>query len=110
MPHFLDLDGGRNVAEIHKKPPRHCHKMVRDVAKAMAADFYETAAKDNLFYKQFPSQKQYVHDKWGAFVDVARENMAKMLAGNYPEVMKQSIYEALQYNAAAQGGNIQVLQ
>ncbi len=104
-PKFLSLDGGDHVAEIHKTQPRHCHKMVREVAQGICAAFYEQAAHDNVFRRQFPSQRSYVYDKWGAFVDAARAQMAKMLAGNYPETMKNVIYEALQYDAAARGGH-----
>lgn len=110
MTRFLDLDGGRNVAEIHQKPPRHCHKMVRDSAKAICAAFWEQCAMDNVFYKQFPSRELYVQQKWGVFVDEARASLAQMLGGKYPENMKLKIYEALQYNAAAQGAPIDVLQ
>lgn len=110
MTRFLDLDGGRNVAEIHQKPPRHCHKMVRDTAIWLAAEFYEKAAKNNIFRQQFPSQEAYMADKWGAFVDEARATLAQMLARSYPEDFKQRVYEALQYNAAAQGAPIDVLQ
>ena len=110
MPKFFDIDGGAHVAEIHQAPPRHCHKMIRDTATWLAAEFYEKAAKDNLFRKQFPSQEAYMADKWGAFVDEAKATLAQMLARPYPDDFKQRVYEALQYNAAAEGAPIFTLQ
>lgn len=108
-PRFLASANGAHVAEIHDTAPRHCHKMVRDSAQGMCAAFWEQCSSDDMFHRQWPSQKAYVRRKWGAFVDVARTHLAEMLGGNYPEAMKTAIYEALLKDAALRGADIQEL-
>lgn len=110
MPRFVELNGGQDMVEIHRKAPRHCHKMVRDVAKGIAAAAWEIFASDNNFYKIWPKQRDYARLKWGLFVDDARENMGKLLGdSSVPETEKVRIYEALQMDAAAKGGNVQAV-
>lgn len=97
------------IAEVHAKPPRHTHKLMRETAEALCAEFYEVAAKDNRFHREWPSQQRYVRLKWGAFVDKAREILAGMLNGPYDEILKQQIYEALLKDTALRGGDVQAI-
>jgi hypothetical protein len=84
------------------RPPQashegHCHALVKKTAEEMAGVWYdETAFHDNAFYAQWKSGDEFIRHHWGMFVKPARETLAKMLAGNYPEAMKNEIYEALQ--------------
>lgn len=72
------------------------HNMVAHVAKECAAAYYEDAARDNVFFKYFPKQKQFVNRCWKHFVKPARVALAKILANpTHPESYKQPIYEAL---------------
>lgn len=108
MPRFVSLDGGHHMAEVHDKAPRHCHRQVKELAQAIAGAFWEMAASDNNFYKIWPKCKDYQRLKWGLFVDEARKTMGEMLGrSDVIEAEKIVIYEALQYDAAAKGGDVQ---
>lgn len=110
MTRFVEINGGQHMAEVHDKPPAHCHRQVRDTAEGIAAAFYEMAASDNDFYKLWPSQRRFVKLKWGAFVKDARQAMGEMLGrDDVPEEIKAAVYEALQMDAAAKGGDVQVI-
>lgn len=110
MPRFVELNGGQHMAEVHKTPPRHCHKMVREVAQGIAAAFWEMAASDNNFYKIWPKQKDYARLKWGMFVDEGRQTMGELLGrSDVSETEKARIYDVLQMDAAARGGNVQMV-
>lgn len=74
---------------------QHVHKLIAQTAKEFAAAVYEDMAKDNAFYKAWPSQRNFVRAHWTQFVKPAREQLAKMLGGNYPQIMKDEIAEAL---------------
>lgn len=85
-----------DLISVHVKPPRHCHKLVRDTAKAMAAEIYEElASKDNLFYKRWPRERIFIEKKWGLFVDDARTTLAQMLGGALDDGLKKTIADAL---------------
>lgn len=74
-----------------------CHKLIMSTAKEMAGTFYDEAAKDNTFYKHYPSIKHFVSFEWGRFVPMARSTLASMLALNHiSEFVKEEIAEALQ--------------
>lgn len=72
------------------------HNLIAKTAKEMAAEWYESAAHDNAFYRAFPSRRNFVRAMWSAFAPQARAILASMLAGDYPQSMKDEIYEALQ--------------
>lgn len=74
-----------------------CHKLVRSVAREFAGAFYDGAARDNTFYKMYPSEKFFVDYEWGRFVPHARQIMAQMLAREDIGLHeKDEIEEALQ--------------
>jgi hypothetical protein len=96
--------------DVMRKPPRHTHKLLRDTAREMAGEFYELAAKDDVFHKAFPSQRHYIEAKWGAFVDQARAVFGEMLGrSDVSEAIKAKIYDALLLDTAARGGDVQTL-
>lgn len=74
---------------------RLCHVLVRATAREMAAALYEELAKDNAFYKTFPSQKKFVARTWGKFIDQARATLAQMLAQPISDSLKLQIEDAL---------------
>lgn len=74
---------------------RHCHEMLMKVAKEFAGTFYEEAAHDDNFYHFYPNQKFFIERNWPRFVPHVRRTLVTMLGGNYPEPMKQDIYQAL---------------
>lgn len=78
---------------------RAVHELVAETAKSMAAASYEELARDNWWYgeakKQGVTQEVFVERMWPAHVEHARHTLAQMLAGAYPEDLKQRIHEAL---------------
>ena len=71
------------------------HSLLVDAAKEIAGEAYESIAHDNAFYAEWPNRRVFVRKNWQMFVDSARDQMLTILGGNYPDTMKQPIYEAL---------------
>lgn len=75
---------------------RFAHNLVADTAKAMAGEWYETAAHDNTFYKYYPNRGKFIAREWGRFIGMARRQLALMLGNpKYPESLKDQILDAL---------------
>ena len=71
------------------------HKMVAKVAKELAGAFYDELAKVNDFYAQNPDASAWIALAWPAFLDEARATLAKMLATQIAENLKDDITDAL---------------
>lgn len=72
------------------------HKVIAKAARAMCAEWYETAAHENGFYKLHPSAKAYVNQKWRYFIGYARQCLATALQSPaLSDEQKAEIYEAL---------------
>jgi hypothetical protein len=71
------------------------HKLIKETAQAIAAEAYEGMAHTNEFYAEWPKQSQFVRANWRMFVDHAREQLVKILTGDYSEALKRPVYEAL---------------
>lgn len=69
------------------------HKEVKKIAQGIAGAAYEEFAKDNLFYKQYPNQSIFIDKYWKVYIPEARQSLLKMLEGNYPESMKEEIFD-----------------
>lgn len=85
---------------------KHCHKMVAETAKAMAAELYEILMYDNQMradaiagapdMTDAQRQTAFVARNWGTLIDQARANLAGMLASPaYDQSTKDAIYDAL---------------
>lgn len=76
---------------------RMVHTLIEKTAKEMAGAYYEIAAsKDNVFYRDWPVQRNFIRRNWRHFVLAARQTLTDMLARpNYPEATKRQIYNAL---------------
>ena len=86
-----------------------CHKYIRKIAKEIAGAGYELMAKDDFFYTEFPNQKVFIEKNWGKFVPAARESLLKILAGDYPEAMKEETLEIFLQDKTLQAvNNLQV--
>lgn len=78
------------------KDARMVHRLVKKTSQELAGAFYDyRARKDNVFFKRWPSEKQFVLANWKNFIISARQTLATMLERPYPEQMKVEIYEAL---------------
>lgn len=70
-----------------------CHKEVRRIAKELAGAAYEDFAKNDDFYAKFPNQNKFIARHWQNFVGIARQTLVYMLGQNYPEAMKEDIFD-----------------
>lgn len=85
----------------HKK---YAHELVAETAKEMAGVFYDEFAKDNDFYKFYPSQKKFIKREWGRFIAPAKATLAQMLNfSTTPEWQKEQIMDALIKHASLPG-------
>lgn len=101
------MSGLMNIAQGGKR--WHNHFLIAKTAKEIAGAFYEDAARDDAFYKRYPSQDEFIASQHHQFIQVAREILVKCLASpNLPDVAKDDIYEALLKDktipAASRGG------
>lgn len=71
------------------------HHIIADAAKAIARESYEGMAHENEFYAEWPNREQFVAANWRMFVEGARAALLKILSGDYPDAMKEPIYEAM---------------
>ena len=72
------------------------HHLVAKTAKEMARALYEEwASKSDLFYSEHRSMEEYADEAWPMFVEAARATLAKMLATNLSEELKNQIADAL---------------
>lgn len=74
---------------------RFTHWAIAKAAKEIAASWYEGAAQDDGFYKAHPSSKAFVAAYWTNFTGEARAALGRMLAGNYPDSVKDDIVQIL---------------
>jgi len=82
-----------------------CHKEIRRISKEMAGAAYEELAKDGMFYKEYPKQKDFIARHWKNFIGHARSSLFQMLSGNYPESVKEEIFEIVVQDRTLQAVN-----
>lgn len=93
---------------INGKPHRnvsYCHELVRETAKALAGEIYESAMRFNDNYdvwkRMCPDlspeklQAEFIKLMWPRMLGDARATLAKMLAEPIAESLKEQIYRAL---------------
>lgn len=68
--------------------------IIEETAIEMAAAFYDSARSRGI-PSDYKNQRKYVKANWEKFIPVAIKHLNEILAGDYPESMKQPIYEAL---------------
>jgi hypothetical protein len=76
------------------------HNLLAETAKGIAHEAYEDLAHDNAFFAEWPNRRVFVKKNWQMFVDAARESLIKILQGDYPDAMKQPIYEAIRIDGS----------
>lgn len=75
---------------------RPAHAMVAGVASCMAAEVYETLAKDNAFYQAHPDMQAFVDANWRGFLSDARNSLVDSLSSpNLTDAQKADVMEAL---------------
>ena len=80
---------------------KYAHKLVAKTAQEIAAYAYQDMAMDDMFYKMWPNERNFVKKQWGTFVRPASEALARMLAmDKYSEKVKEEIMQALLFDRA----------
>jgi len=83
--------------------PLHVHPRVLKVATEMANQLFEDYARDNDYYRQFKAnggtekraRKMFVARVAPRLYEEARKALTLILAGDYPESVKEEVFEAL---------------
>lgn len=83
--------------------PLHAHPLVMETARKMAAELFEAYALVNDIYAQFKANGGTEKRARAIFVarvaprlfEKAREALADVLAGDYPDSTKRTVHEAL---------------
>lgn len=88
-----------------RAPSKRClgHRMVVTLAMKIANEEYERYAHNNTWYAANPHRKPWVLAATPFYTEPARATLATMLAGNYPEPLKQQIADALIMDNAFRG-------
>lgn len=81
----------------------HVHPLVLKTAKEMAETLFEAYAQDNVMYAQFRRhgwterriRRVFVARVAPRLYEEARQTLAGILAGDYPQLMKDEVYDAL---------------
>jgi hypothetical protein len=74
----------------------HCHKLVAETAKEMAAATYEFLAKrSDAWYGQNLSQDKWVKRAWPLYIEEARRTLAGLLATAIAPELKDEIHDAI---------------
>lgn len=65
------------------------------MARELAGAAYEDFAKNDDFYKEFPSQNKFIARHWKNFIGIARNTLIFIMdaKSNYPEQMKADAFE-----------------
>lgn len=74
--------------------PKVIHHLIAKTAKEIALEAYESLAHDNEFHRQWPRRDVFVRRNWTMFVGDARNALMEILTGDFPDAMKEPIYEA----------------
>lgn len=76
---------------------RMVHWRVKQCAEEMAGAFYELrASRDDRFYREWPSVKDFIRKNWRNFVVTARQVLTSMLTKPHmSDKAKSEIYDAL---------------
>lgn len=74
---------------------RCTHHLIASTAQEIAGAFYEEAASNDVFYKEWPDINEFIRRRWKTFIPGARDALLTMLAGNYPPEVKEQIFDAI---------------
>lgn len=85
---------------------RATHNLIAKTAREIAREAYESLAHDNTFHAEWPNREGFVQRNWQMFVDQARKALIRIISGDYPDAMKQPIYEALLIDGSMKAENI----
>ena len=84
------------------------HWRIAKIAKRLAEEAYELCAREDQFYKRWPTMKLYVRRNWQHYIPFARDSLYAILGKDYAhevglgvytrdavEQMKQEVYETV---------------
>lgn len=81
------------MSVIPSQPYAMPPKLIVKTAMEIAAAHYEMIAKSGVIPISV-TQKDFARKAWPQYLTIARSQLQDMLAGGYPETVKQEIYEA----------------
>lgn len=83
------------MASVEIPAQTYCHKLIAETAKSLARTIYvHNARRSNEFFAQV-DEETFVQRSWPGLVEDARTTLIDMLAGNYPEALKEEISQAI---------------
>ena len=89
----------------------HCHKLIAETAKEMAAATYEFLAKQSdRWYGENPDQDLWVKQAWPLYIEEARRTLAALLASNISDALKDQIHDAIIKDGSLRRGRVGKLQ
>jgi 3-methyladenine DNA glycosylase AlkC len=89
----------------------HCHKLIGETAKEMAAATYEFLAKQSdAWYAKNPSQDLWVKQAWPLYIEEARRTLASLLGTNISDDLKDQIHDAIIKDGSLRRGRVGKLQ
>jgi hypothetical protein len=87
------------------------HEIIAETAKNMARETYVMwARQNNEWFKNHPSEEEWVQKSWGLYVEAARTTLAMLLGQpSVPDLLKAQIHDALvKDNSVRRGRTLQV--
>lgn len=98
----------------------HCHRQVRDIAKALAGEMYEMLMGNDEFWKVWREQNQdatrkqledrFIERNWGRFIGEARKALVMMLRDpTISETAKEQVVDVLEKDASLMRGRTRVV-
>jgi len=86
----------------------HVHELIAQTAKSMAGAGYDELAQNNEWYAQAKAsgltRGHFINSIWPQLIEPAKATLVQMLAGGYPEALKEEIERALILNHSLRRG------
>lgn len=90
------------------------HWRIAKIAKALAQEAYELCAREDAFYKRWPTMRLYVKRNWQHYIPFARQSLYDILGKDYSfeirtgayteesvQAMKDEVYEIVLIDSGA---------
>lgn len=68
------------------------HWRIAKIAKRLAEEAYELCAREDEFYKRWPTMKLYVRRNWQHYIPFARNSLYDILAKDYAHEVALGVY------------------
>ena len=90
------LKAAGSGATISNKASPRAHRLVTAAARAQCGELYEAyCTQIPNFRSKFPTEREFIKQFWGYFIESARTTLALSLSTKIPEHLKEKIHQAL---------------